>query len=67
MGVGRLGPHALHRRIGEDALSRGCPALMADIMCIPFEQWGAALLYFTGNDIVYLHLHTCLSCHLYLV
>jgi hypothetical protein len=27
-------------------------SLMSDILCIPFEQWGAALLYFTGNDIV---------------
>jgi DNA polymerase/3'-5' exonuclease PolX len=25
---------------------------MVDILCIPYEQWGAALLYFTGNDIV---------------
>lgn len=23
--------------------------LMTDILCIPFEQWGAALIYFTGK------------------
>nr|XP_019044000.1 hypothetical protein I302_07280 [Kwoniella bestiolae CBS 10118]OCF22930.1 hypothetical protein I302_07280 [Kwoniella bestiolae CBS 10118] len=33
MGVGRLGTVHKHRRI--------------DILCIPFEHWGAALLYFT--------------------
>jgi len=38
MGVGRLTPESKHRRI--------------DILCIPYEQWGAALLYFTGNAIV---------------
>jgi DNA polymerase lambda len=38
MGVCRLDPTHLYRRI--------------DILCIPFEQWGAALLYFTGNDVV---------------
>jgi hypothetical protein len=46
MGVGRV--RELHRRI--------------DILCIPYEQWGkltmtqltvgAALIYFTGNEIV---------------
>lgn len=38
MGVGKVSPEGKHRRI--------------DILCIPYEQWGAALLYFTGNDIV---------------
>lgn len=38
MGVGRLPPKGTYRRI--------------DILAIPFENWGAALIYFTGNDIV---------------
>lgn len=38
MGVGRLSPAHKYRRI--------------DILCIPFEQWGAALIYFTGNEVV---------------
>ncbi|WWC91862.1 uncharacterized protein L201_006809 [Kwoniella dendrophila CBS 6074] len=37
MGVGRLSAVHKHRRI--------------DILCIPFENWGAALLYFTGNEV----------------
>ncbi|RXK41478.1 hypothetical protein M231_01186 [Tremella mesenterica] len=36
MGVGRV-PGGKYRRI--------------DILCIPFDQWGAALIYFTGNEI----------------
>ncbi|KAL7424399.1 hypothetical protein Q5752_000081 [Cryptotrichosporon argae] len=36
MGVGRLGD-GKHRRI--------------DILTIPFSSWGAALLYFTGNEV----------------
>ena len=35
MGVGRLNSDSKYRRI--------------DILCIPFEQWGAALIYFTGK------------------
>jgi DNA polymerase lambda len=35
MGVGRVDASSKHRRI--------------DILCIPHEQYGAALLYFTGN------------------
>jgi len=23
--------------------------LTSDILCVPFEQWGAALIYFTGK------------------
>lgn len=38
MGVGRMSINGIHRRI--------------DILCIPYENWGAALLYFTGNDVV---------------
>ncbi|WVF67238.1 hypothetical protein IAT40_001986 [Kwoniella sp. CBS 6097] len=38
MGVGRLAIGHKHRRI--------------DILCIPDDQWGAALLYFTGNEVV---------------
>ncbi|WWD03793.1 hypothetical protein V865_001849 [Kwoniella europaea PYCC6329] len=38
MGVGKLSSVHKHRRI--------------DILCIPFEHWGAALLYFTGNEVV---------------
>lgn len=37
MGVGRV-PGGKHRRI--------------DILTIPFENWGAALIYFTGNEVV---------------
>lgn len=37
MGVGRVNAAGKHRRI--------------DIMAIPFENWGAALIYFTGNEI----------------
>ncbi|WVQ94837.1 hypothetical protein IAU59_001920 [Kwoniella sp. CBS 9459] len=37
MGVGRLSASHKHRRI--------------DILCIPDDQWGAALLYFTGNEV----------------
>lgn len=52
MGVGRLNHNSLHRRIGQSNPSGQKRRLMIDILCIPFEQWGAALLYFTGNDIV---------------
>lgn len=59
MGVGRLSHNSLHRRIGEPhPISK---ELTSDILCIPFEQWGAALLYFTGNDIVR-HPHFLPSC-----
>ncbi|ORX39393.1 hypothetical protein BD324DRAFT_577128 [Kockovaella imperatae] len=37
MGICRLPPNGKYRRL--------------DILCIPFEQWGAALIYFTGNEI----------------
>ncbi|WVQ84531.1 hypothetical protein IAT38_006685 [Cryptococcus sp. DSM 104549] len=37
MGVGRVGPSGKYRRI--------------DILCVPFESWGAALIYFTGNEV----------------
>nr|XP_019010474.1 uncharacterized protein I206_04943 [Kwoniella pini CBS 10737]OCF49255.1 hypothetical protein I206_04943 [Kwoniella pini CBS 10737] len=37
MGVGRLSTVHKHRRI--------------DILSIPFENWGAALIYFTGNEV----------------
>ncbi|WVR09566.1 hypothetical protein IAU60_006635 [Kwoniella sp. DSM 27419] len=37
MGVGRLSASHKHRRI--------------DILCIPYEYWGAALIYFTGNEV----------------
>ncbi|WVQ74353.1 hypothetical protein IAR50_003953 [Cryptococcus sp. DSM 104548] len=37
MGVGRVGPEGKFRRI--------------DILCIPFESWGASLIYFTGNEL----------------
>nr|XP_019001289.1 uncharacterized protein I203_05994 [Kwoniella mangroviensis CBS 8507]OCF64750.1 hypothetical protein I203_05994 [Kwoniella mangroviensis CBS 8507] len=36
MGVGKLSSVHKHRRI--------------DILCIPFEHWGAAVLYFTADD-----------------
>lgn len=38
MGVGRVSVDSKYRRI--------------DILCIPYEQWGAALIYFTGNEVV---------------
>nr|XP_031861606.1 uncharacterized protein CI109_002836 [Kwoniella shandongensis]KAA5528678.1 hypothetical protein CI109_002836 [Kwoniella shandongensis] len=37
MGVGKVSPSSKYRRI--------------DILCIPYEQWGAALIYFTGNEV----------------
>ncbi|WRT70085.1 uncharacterized protein IL334_007079 [Kwoniella shivajii] len=37
MGVGRLSSAHKHRRI--------------DILCIPYKYWGAALIYFTGNEV----------------
>jgi DNA polymerase lambda len=48
MGVGRLDANSRHRRIGE-ARPSIAKKLMADILCIPFDQWGAALIYFTGE------------------
>lgn len=36
MGICRLSPTGVARRI--------------DILCIPYEQWGGALVYFTGDD-----------------
>lgn len=38
MGVGRVSVSGKYRRI--------------DILTIPFENWGAALIYFTGNEVV---------------
>ena len=52
MGVGRLNHNSLHRRIGKSATHVKVLSNGVDILCIPFQQWGAALLYFTGNDIV---------------
>ncbi|ODN73397.1 hypothetical protein L202_07925 [Cryptococcus amylolentus CBS 6039] len=37
MGVGRVHSEGKFRRI--------------DILCIPFESWGASLIYFTGNEL----------------
>ncbi|KIR24693.1 DNA polymerase lambda subunit [Cryptococcus deuterogattii 99/473] len=37
MGVGRVGQSANYRRI--------------DILCVPYESWGASLIYFTGNEL----------------
>ncbi|ADV23887.1 conserved hypothetical protein [Cryptococcus gattii WM276] len=37
MGVGRVGQSAIYRRI--------------DILCVPYESWGASLIYFTGNEL----------------
>lgn len=37
MGAGRLSPTSVMRRI--------------DILATPFQQWGAALIYFTGNNV----------------
>ncbi|KAL1405924.1 hypothetical protein Q8F55_007604 [Vanrija albida] len=39
MGVGRISPTGKYRRI--------------DILTIPYDQWGAALIYFTGNEVGY--------------
>lgn len=47
MGVGRLNSDSKYRRIGELPLVKGA-LNERDILCIPFEQWGAALIYFTG-------------------
>jgi DNA polymerase lambda len=44
MGVGRV-PGGKYRRI--------------DILTIPFDNWGAALLYFTGNEVVRCPVSTC--------
>lgn len=55
MGVCRLNSQSLHRRIGTSdflLLHQSKNLKQADILCIPFEQWGASLIYFTGNDIV---------------
>ena len=49
MGVGRLDVNSKHRRIGKTRSCLVTPGLIADILCIPFEQWGAALIYFTGE------------------
>ena len=62
MGVCRL-PGGLHRRIGmclvistnlssitSYAWGKEAYSPPSDILCIPFEQWGAALLYFTGKS-----------------
>nr|KIR88216.1 DNA polymerase lambda subunit [Cryptococcus tetragattii IND107] len=37
MGVGRVGQSTIYRRI--------------DILCVPYESWGASLIYFTGNEL----------------
>ncbi|KAK4689224.1 hypothetical protein P7C73_g887, partial [Tremellales sp. Uapishka_1] len=55
MGVGKASPSGKYRRIGGSAVlglrSDKTQAEPLDILCIPFDQWGAALIYFTGNDI----------------
>jgi len=53
MGVGRLDANSKHRRIGKFLCRlRVMRKLKADILCIPFEQWGAALIYFTGKSTI---------------
>ena len=50
MGICRLGPDTKYRRLGMCIRSTASAFLTRlDILCIPFEQWGAALIYFTGK------------------
>ena len=55
MGICRRSPEDKMRRIGK-SIARPMDPLahcnMPDILTIPDYQWGAALVYFTGDDIV---------------
>jgi len=56
MGICRRSPNDPVRRIGKITLI-STPIKMTwkpnpDILCVPYEYWGGALLYFTGDAIV---------------
>ncbi|KIO27823.1 hypothetical protein M407DRAFT_72655, partial [Tulasnella calospora MUT 4182] len=55
MGLCRLDATSRQRRIGKSYPhgwnKRLRSKLIADILTVPYHQWGAALLYFTGDDI----------------
>ena len=55
MGICRRSPEDKMRRIGK-SITRPMEPLahcsIPDILTIPDHQWGAALVYFTGDDIV---------------
>src|ERR1700749_2509096 len=53
MGLGLRHAHSKRRGIGESAAIPECISdTHTDILTIPIDCWGSALLYFTGNDIV---------------
>ncbi len=51
MGVGRVGLTGKYRRIGKWNFDSECMDLTrrVDMLCIPFRQWGGALIFFTGK------------------
>lgn len=52
MGVGRVGQSAIYRRIGKSLVCQYVGWWLkpvSDILCVPYESWGASLIYFTGE------------------
>lgn len=55
MGVGRVGQSAMYRRIGKLFVCQYVGwwlKFITDILCVPYESWGASLIYFTGKNLV---------------